>query len=234
MTHRIVVLGAGYAGLVTARRLANEEDVRVTLVNASDRFVERVRLHQVAAGHRLPDRPLHAFADKAELVVDTVTAVDADERTVHLTGTAIRYDTLVYALGSRADTPADVHTVATYDDAVRLRDALRNREKVTVVGGGLTGIETAAELAATHDVDLMTTGVVAPGVGERGRRYLRARLARLGVTVHEGQRVEEGERKRIVVWTAGFRVPGIAAEAAAVVAEHQPGPPRRAHPVRAR
>ncbi|MGH3491556.1 MAG: hypothetical protein ACRDP8_27000 [Actinopolymorphaceae bacterium] len=64
MTHRIVVLGAGYAGLGAAKRLARQfgatagDDVRVTLVNATDRFVERVRLHQVATGEVLRDLKL--------------------------------------------------------------------------------------------------------------------------------------------------------------------------------
>lgn len=222
MTHRIVVLGAGYAGLVAARRLARRtgKGVKVTLVNASDRFVERVRLHQVAAGQRLPDRPLRTLFPHGELVVDTVTGLDADARTVRTANGTVEYDTLVYALGSSTDAPAGAHTVATYDDAVRLRDALRNPTTVTVVGGGLTGIETAAELAAGHerlDVELVTAGVIAPGVGERGRRYLRERLARLGVTVHEGQTVEGVERDGLVVWTAGFRVPTIAADAGVTV-----------------
>ncbi|MGW1049020.1 FAD-dependent oxidoreductase [Streptomyces sp. NPDC002521] len=56
MSHRIVVLGAGHAGLLAAKRLArrlHRSGATVTLVNASDRFVERVRLHQLAAGQRL-------------------------------------------------------------------------------------------------------------------------------------------------------------------------------------
>ncbi|MFD6812208.1 oxidoreductase, partial [Streptomyces anthocyanicus] len=50
MQHRIVVLGAGYTGAVTAGRLARRlrrEDVTLTLVNAEPDFVERVRLHQL-------------------------------------------------------------------------------------------------------------------------------------------------------------------------------------------
>ncbi len=45
MSHRLVVVGAGYAGLLAAKRLARKlrrSDVTITLVNASDRFVERV------------------------------------------------------------------------------------------------------------------------------------------------------------------------------------------------
>jgi len=52
----IVILGAGYAGLMAAMRLAkktNRKHVKITLVNAKDSFVERVRNHQLAADQSL-------------------------------------------------------------------------------------------------------------------------------------------------------------------------------------
>ena len=48
----VIVIGAGYAGLLATVRLAGKtrrDNVNITLVNASDVFVERLRLHQVAA-----------------------------------------------------------------------------------------------------------------------------------------------------------------------------------------
>lgn len=53
MTHRIVIVGAGYAGLGATTRLARRtrgRDLRIELVNAGTGFTERVRLHQLAAG----------------------------------------------------------------------------------------------------------------------------------------------------------------------------------------
>ncbi len=58
--HRIVVIGAGYAGAIAAGRLARRlrrEDVAITLVNAEPDFVERVRMHQLAVGQELRPRP---------------------------------------------------------------------------------------------------------------------------------------------------------------------------------
>lgn len=55
--HEVLVLGAGYAGLPAAKRLARQvrpDEVRVTLVTLSDEFVERPRLHQIAAGRPVP------------------------------------------------------------------------------------------------------------------------------------------------------------------------------------
>ncbi|TXS47744.1 oxidoreductase, partial [Streptomyces sp. t39] len=53
MKHRIVVLGAGYAGAHVAGSLARRlspGDVGITVVNAEPDFVQRLRLHQLAAG----------------------------------------------------------------------------------------------------------------------------------------------------------------------------------------
>ncbi len=61
MKHRIVVLGAGYAGAFAAGNLARRlspADTEITVVNAAPDFVERMRLHQVAAGQDIARRKL--------------------------------------------------------------------------------------------------------------------------------------------------------------------------------
>ncbi|MEV0280282.1 FAD-dependent oxidoreductase [Streptomyces sp. NPDC050610] len=242
MTHHIVVLGAGYAGLSAAKgaaRRLRRTDVRITLVNAVGQFVERVRLHQLAAGRPLKDLPLGRLlaGTGIELVVARAVAVDAAARTVRLDSAprAVAYDTLVYALGSAADTAAvpgvDAHAsaVATYQDAVRLRERTADAQgSLAVAGAGLTGIETATELAETHPglkVRLVTGGELGAGLSERGRRYLRGSLDRHGIELREHTRVSEVTAHGLVLadggeipadtvlWTAGFRVPDLAREA---------------------
>ncbi|MGW6284560.1 oxidoreductase, partial [Streptomyces sp. NPDC055107] len=61
MKHRIVVLGAGYAGAFAAGSLARRlspADTEITVVNAAPDFVERMRLHQLASGQDLASREL--------------------------------------------------------------------------------------------------------------------------------------------------------------------------------
>ncbi|AYV29585.1 NADH dehydrogenase-like protein YjlD [Streptomyces sp. ADI95-16] len=245
MKHRIVVLGAGYAGAVTAGRLAkrlHRDDVEITLVNGDPEFVERVRLHQLASGQELRSRPLRDLYAGTGVRVRSawVTALDADRKTVDLTGEGLAgetlgYDSLVYALGS---TSADqgvpgvaeyAHNVSGKRDALRLRARLAELEPggtVLVVGGGLTGIEAAAEFAEARP-DLKVAIAARGGVGDRlsdkARRHLRGAFDRLGVTVHEGADVTRVEADGVVtgagvrlpaqvtVWTAGFAVHPIAA-----------------------
>ncbi|MFJ8360479.1 NAD(P)/FAD-dependent oxidoreductase [Streptomyces sp. NPDC093984] len=247
MQHRIVVLGAGYAGAIAAGRLARRlrrEDVAITLVNAEPDFVERVRLHQLAVGQDLEPRPFREiFAGTGvELKLAKVTGVDVDRRTVTVVdadGTEGRmeelsYDTLVYALGSGWNdqgvpgTAEHAHEIASRPGALRLRERLARLDAgqpVVVVGGGLTGLEAAAEIAEARpdlDVALVARGGLGDWLSPKGRRHLRKVFGKLGVTVHEHADVTAVEADRVTtadgmavpaavtVWTTGFAVHPIA------------------------
>ncbi|MFD2026285.1 NAD(P)/FAD-dependent oxidoreductase [Promicromonospora aerolata] len=256
MKHRMVILGAGYAGASVAGRLArrlHRDDVDVTLVNAEPDFVERVRMHQVATGQELRHRPLRDLlaCTGVTLRVARVTAVDVDRRTVALAaadggqdgGGELSYDTLVYALGSSLDqrgvpgVAEHAHEVASRPGALQLRDRLTELApgaRVVVVGGGLTGVETASELAEARG-DLAVALAVRGGLGDwlssAGRRHLRGTFDRLGVTVHEHTEVERVGATEVLtadsavlpadvtVWSAGFAVHPVAAATALEVSE---------------
>lgn len=248
MKHRIVVLGAGYAGNHAAGRLArrlHRDDTEITLVNADPDFVERVRMHQVATGQDLRPRPLSDVYAGTGVTVRTahVTAVDVDRRTVELDGTReLAYDTLVYALGS---TTADhgvpgaavhAHHVASRQAALRLRARLNDVAaggSVVVVGGGLTGIEVSTEIAESRPdiaVAIVVRGELGDWLGDKARRHLRGAVDRLGITVHEHTGVTSVDatgvvtgadgrlRADVTVWTGGFTTHPIAAASTLTVA----------------
>ncbi|MCC2334009.1 NAD(P)/FAD-dependent oxidoreductase [Cellulomonas wangsupingiae] len=233
---RVVVVGGGYAGTMAANRLTGAPEVaHVVLVDEHPYLVERIRLHQLAAGTGTATRDDVVAAGVERR---TARAVRVDDGSVLLAdGTRVAYDRLVLAVGSGPDVPADVpgarqHAlpVAGLQDAHRLADALAGvgpGAAVTVVGGGLSGIEVAAEIAeALPDVRvrLLAGGRLGPGPGPvgPGRRVLDRGLARLGVEVLEGARVAEVEHGKVVlgdgrhltsdvtVWAAGFAVPDLA------------------------
>lgn len=152
MQHRIIVLGAGYAGASAAGRLArrlHRDDVSLTLVNAEPDFVERVRNHELATGRELPHRPLTDVlaGTGVALKVARVTAVDVDRKVVAVTGDGgaeeLAYDTLVHALGSRWDdhgvpgAAEHAHEIAGRAYALRVRERLAGLtagQPVVVVG----------------------------------------------------------------------------------------------------
>ncbi|MGN9760704.1 NAD(P)/FAD-dependent oxidoreductase [Streptomyces sp. SD31] len=233
----VIVIGGGYAGVMAANRLTLRDDVTVTLINPRSTFVHRVRLHQLVGGS--DDAVVdyrEVLAEDVRLVVDSVTRIDAAERSVTLsTGGTVGYDYLVYAVGSGSADPGVpgaaefAYPIADLEEAQRLRpvlDAASAKAPVTVVGAGPTGIETAAELAeAGRSVTLVCGGVLGPYLHPRGRRSVAGRLAALGVTVLEGAdtkvtavtrdavRLDGGRTvpSEVTIWTAGFGVPDLAA-----------------------
>ncbi|TAM67989.1 FAD-dependent oxidoreductase [Mycobacterium sp.] len=244
MQHRIVVLGAGYAGAFSAGYLARQlhsDDFEVTVVNAEPDFVERLRLHQLAAGQDLRHRPLaEVFAGTGiRLRLALVTNVDAEHRTVTVADgegiDRLKYDTLLYALGSTAadhgvpGVEEHAFHVAARPSALRLRahlDELGEDGKVLVVGGNLTAIEAATEIAESRPglrVSLATSGELGGWLGTKARRHLLRAVDRFGITVHEHTTIERVEEALAVaadgtafdsdatVWAAGFAVHPIAA-----------------------
>ncbi|WP_299563079.1 FAD-dependent oxidoreductase [uncultured Mycolicibacterium sp.] len=236
-TAQVVVIGGGYAGTLAANRLRRRPDVAVTLVNPRPRFVERIRLHQLAAGTGAATVEFATLlAPGVRLVVDTAVHIDPAARTVQLAaGPALRYDWLIYAAGSVAAPPEVpgaaefAYPIAELEDAERLRAALERagaQAPVVVAGGGTTGIEVAAELAERgRPVTLACGGPLGPYLSGAGRRSVARRLARLGVTVLDGPgsvvtavrpdgvRLADGGRRAaaVTVWTAGFGAAGLAA-----------------------
>ncbi|MFC4587929.1 NAD(P)/FAD-dependent oxidoreductase [Sphaerisporangium corydalis] len=243
MRHRIIVLGAGYTGAIAAGRLAKRlrrEDVAITLVNAEPDFVERVRMHQLAAGQDLEPRPFNEmFAGSGvHMRLAKVTGVDVDRRTVAVVDAdgaeELAYDTLVYALGSGWNsqgvpgTAEHAYEIAGRPGAGRLRERLAGLDAgrtVVVVGAGLTGLEATAEIAETRpdlDVALVARGGLGDWLSPKGRDHLRKVFGRLGITVHEHAAVVGVEADRVsiadgepvpaevTVWTAGFAVHPIA------------------------
>ncbi len=204
--HQIVVIGGGYAGMMATARLAHRcrrLPVHITLVNPSEWFVERLRTHQLAAGqelraHRIPD----VLAGTAVTFRPAAaTAIDPQRRTVALDdGATLSYDTLVYALGSRTDT-ASVPGAADHAHVLDVPDGIRDRlarmtaaggGTVTVVGNGLTGIETATEIAEQHPsltVTLLGAGEPGASMGDGARAHLQRALDRFGIERRSGVRV---------------------------------------------
>ncbi|MCY0927970.1 FAD-dependent oxidoreductase [Streptomyces sp. H27-H1] len=253
MKHRIVVLGAGYAGAYVAGNLARRlspADIEITVVNAEPDFVERLRLHQVAAGQEIETRKLADIFTGAgiRLRLARVTTVDPERQVVAVTdadgGTELGYDTLLYALGSHGDdrgvpgVAEHAFDVAARPSALRLRerlDGLREGGNVLVVGDGLTGIETATEIAESRpglSVTLVARGELGAQLSAGARGHLRLACDRLGITVLEHTSVEAVEATRVLcadgtalasnatVWTAGFAVNPIAAAAGLEVTEN--------------
>src|SRR5580704_3991907 len=171
---RIVVLGGGFAGLIAAvgaaRKLAElkipRSDIAITIVNRDPWHSIRVRNYETdLSGVRVPLADVMGPIG-VDVAIGEVTGLDCARREIACRAeghtTTLPYDRLVFALGSELVRPPipglgeHGFDIDTYDAAAELGDHLAalayrpaapGRFTALVVGGGLTGIEMATELA---------------------------------------------------------------------------------------
>jgi NADH:ubiquinone reductase (H+-translocating) len=171
---RVVIVGAGFAGLSAARGLKNAP-VDVVVIDRHNYHLFQPLLYQVATAGLSPSdiaAPIRSIlADQANtaVVLDRVTAIDTAAREVVAGARRIGYDTLIVATGARHayfgrdEWEAHAHGIKKIDDATALRrrillafelaetedDIARRRALLTfaVVGGGPTGVEMAGAIS---------------------------------------------------------------------------------------
>jgi NADH:ubiquinone reductase (H+-translocating) len=246
----IAVLGGGYAGLFAARRAARAvtkawgSDAVVVLVDSDDAWQERTRWHQVAAGETVRSRSRARIfrGTRVQTVTGTVTGIDLDRRTLTFGDQArepLAFDRLVYAAGSRSNAaairgaPAHAHTLDTAQTSRRIAVAIAERpdSRVLIAGGGLTGIQTAAQIAGRYPkarVTLVSSAAIGHELPGAAQARITQALTGLGVEIVEECRIEAVEPGHVrwaggqiaadlVVWTAGFVPSPLAAQAGLAV-----------------
>ncbi|MFE2262893.1 NAD(P)/FAD-dependent oxidoreductase [Streptomyces griseosporeus] len=203
---RVVVIGAGLAGVRLARRLG-ELGVPALLVGEEEhRPYNRVLLAEVLAGRYSPD--VIALPAPAALTRARVTGIDRVEQTVSCAdGSRIAYGTLVLATGSNPVLPPlrglftpdhvlpeGVHAFRTMDDCLGLSKAVRPGTKAVVIGGGLLGVSAARALAqrgAQVVLAQQSERLMERQLDPSASRLVKRHLTDLGVEVHTECRVRD-------------------------------------------
>ncbi|MDT9698057.1 FAD-dependent oxidoreductase [Streptomyces sp. P17] len=203
---RVVVIGAGLAGVRLARRLGELGTPALLIGEEEHRPYNRVLLAEVLAGRYAPE--VIALPTPAGLLRTRVTGIDREGRTVECAdGSEISYDTLVLATGSNpvlpplrglftADhvLPEGVHAFRTMDDCLGLSKAVRPGVRAVVIGGGLLGVSAARALAVrgaqvmlAQQSERLMERQLDPGASKLVLRHLKD----LGVEVHTECRVRD-------------------------------------------
>jgi NADH dehydrogenase FAD-containing subunit len=204
---RILVIGAGYAGLLFTMRLASkvsQQNVHIVLVNDSDTFTERPHLPEFATNQVIKWRSLPQILHRTQVqfIQGRVTSIDPEHHDIVVVDQHhtqhMEYDYLVYALGSVTDRQSVpgvdqyAYTLAPSGplSAAVLRERLPSvaaqHGHVIICGGGPTGIETAAEVATVYahlKVHLVTQGPFSLFLGQTVASSIRRTLTRLRVEI---------------------------------------------------
>ena len=172
---KIVILGAGYGGIMTAVRLQKQmsaNEAVVVLVNKHNYHYQTTWLHEPAAGTLHHDRTRILIKDiinenKIQFLQDTVVEIKHQEQKVLLENGEIDYDYLVIALGFEPETfgikglKEHAFSIRNVDSVRKIREHIeyqfasynndpeKRPERLTIIvgGAGFTGIEFVGELA---------------------------------------------------------------------------------------
>ena len=216
MTDRVVVLGAGYAGVGAVQSFQEAAPADTELVWVSENDYHLV-LHEVHRVIRKPSAeskvtiPVEELAPEAEFVHGTVEGVDVEERTVELAGgEVVDYDYLLVGIGTATafygidGLREHSLTLKSLDDAREIHDAVRTAAneatsddpaRVVVGGAGLSGIQCAGEIAGWRDDNdapievALVEGLdeIFPNNDPEIQGALRARVENADIEIHTGE-----------------------------------------------
>ncbi|PCR90968.1 NAD(P)/FAD-dependent oxidoreductase [Natrinema ejinorense] len=246
MTENVVVLGAGYAGTGTINKLQSElgGNVRLTWIADVDYHLVLHESHRVIRDPNVrPDItfPIDQIADPStRFIQDEVTGLDVDEQVVKLEDSDdVEYDYVLVGLGSQTayygipGLEEQSLTLKSLDDALEIHDAVNDASQaatrgdpaqVVIGGAGLSGIQTAGEIAEFRDNHRAPIEIhlvealeeIFPGNDPEIQQALRDLLEEAGVHIHTDDPIteatddaiefDEGEPLEydVLVWTGGI------------------------------
>lgn len=177
MAKKVLVIGAGYAGVeaaLTLNKKKKKDNIEITLIDKNPYHTLLTELHEVAGnriseeGIRIPLRSIFKYTD-VKLIMDEITSFDFNNKKISSDNNTYEYDYLITAMGSSPNyfgiPGLKEHTLTlwSFDDAVRIREHIKkcfilaSQEKdetkrkrlltFVVSGAGFTGVEMIGELA---------------------------------------------------------------------------------------
>ncbi len=247
MTAQVVVIGAGYAGAGTVKAFEDEiaeGEAELTWISEHDYHLVLHEVHRVIRNPQVESKvaiPIDDIkAPSTNFVRDRVTGIDTDERTVELRdGEAVEYDYLLVGLGSSTaffgidGLNEYALTLKSLDDAREIHEAIRAASEdatqsepaqVLIGGAGLSGIQTAGEIAEYRDMHRAPLDIkliegldeIFPGKDPEVQGALKKRLLNRDVEILTGDFISEvdedavhlGEDNEleydVLVWTGGI------------------------------
>lgn len=207
---RIIIVGNGLAGVISAKTLRDlDKDVEIDIF-ASERYhyYPRPNLIEFLSGN-IPLERLFAFPKKwyeeQKIQVhleNSVTKIFPEANEVEIEdGSRENYNAMILATGSFPSIPPfkgtdkkGVFTLRTLDDAYEIIDFLKDHEKVALIGGGLLGLEIARAVKSRGaDVEVVEffDRLLPRQLDKQGASLMKSQIENMGIKVHLGIVTEE-------------------------------------------
>lgn len=266
-TNNIVVVGAGYGGITAILRLARlfrkHNEYQIHLIDRNPYHTLKTQLHEAAVRKAEVSIPIDRIIKKRNIIfyLEEVTRIDPHKRTVCMGNRCIPFHYLVIALGSQVNFHGipglqensfplqmlkDAQLIYDYITQLCSRAASepieeRRRDMLRFVigGGGLSGVEFAAELADhaaqctcnshvnSHEVEIVIVesgSRIVPHMKESFTARIQKKLFEKGVKIITGTKIvnrttdtvtlSSGEvlKTKTLIWTGGIRINELAKE----------------------
>jgi nitrite reductase (NADH) large subunit len=207
-SERIVIIGAGGAGLTAAEHVRKHSGAQIVLINKEPHHpynrlsLTRFLAREIAEPELFLKSPAWYAEQQIQLIEGEVTRIDRGRHLLELRdGSTQRYDRLILANGAHPFIPPivgaqreGVTPIRTIEQAKNVLMAARPGTSCVVIGGGLLGLEAAAALNA-HGVDVTVLegfGWLLPRqLAEPAGQMLAEYFEQLGVTIQTGASVAE-------------------------------------------
>lgn len=209
MKPKILILGAGYAGIMTANRLAKQlKDAEITLISESNTFQERIRFHEEATqGLKKKLQIKDLIRTNVRFLQAKVNEILPNEKSVNLEGRLqnLDYDYLVISLGS-----SQIRSIYNKEGSIQSKEAVSkflnqknetNFQNLCIIGGGLTGIEMATEwkyFFPNSSVTIVDRKEWGSSFSKKGKEYLRTYMSRNNIQILEKVTIQKFQENEII------------------------------------
>ncbi len=207
---RVIIVGNGLAGTIAAKTLRElDKNVEIDIFTEEKyNYYPRPNLIEFLA-ENLSFEKIFAFPEKwyTEQNINVqlekpVTQISPDSKEIEVVGgEKKKYEFLILASGSLAFVPPfkgaekeGVFTLRTLDDAFEIIEYTNSRRRVTVIGGGLLGLETARALksrGAEVEVVEFFDHLLPRQLDEQGASLLKSQIEKMGIGIRLGLACEE-------------------------------------------
>jgi len=167
----VIVIGAGFAGLMALKQLVKLKDLKLTLINKNRYFLFTPRLTELLnenISKKIVIKDIkEIFGNKIDFINDKVSYIDFNKKFVKTEKLKINYDYLILSQGSTTNffgnKTIEKNSIGykDYDAILKIKNKIKNNLKqyqethkkellaFAIIGGGLTGVELICSLRET-------------------------------------------------------------------------------------